>query len=74
VNKKPSSRSSVGCLKLADGSITNDPKEKADLLNNYFSSVFTVDDGTCPVLPSRITVGESLSSVSSTASKVFRNL
>jgi len=34
----------VGCLKLADGSITNDPKEKAELLNNYFSFVVTVDD------------------------------
>jgi len=39
-------------------------REKAELLNNYFSSVFTVDDGSCPVLPSRIPVGESLTSVS----------
>jgi len=31
VNKKPSSRSGVGCLKFADGSITNDPREKSEL-------------------------------------------
>jgi len=35
---------------------TNYPREKAELLNNYFSSIFTVDDGSCPVLPSRIIV------------------
>jgi len=67
-----SSLSGVGCLKLADGSITNDPREKVELLNNYFSSAFTVNDGSCPVLPSRTTVGERLLSVSFTASKVFR--
>jgi len=62
----------VCCLKLAD--LTNDQREKAELLNNYFSYVFTLDDGSCPVLPSRITVSESLSSVYFTASNVFRKL
>ena len=40
VNKKLSSRCGVGCLKRDDGSVTNDPKEKAELLNEYFASVF----------------------------------
>jgi hypothetical protein len=31
VNKKLSSRCGVGCLKRDDGSVTNDPKEKAEL-------------------------------------------
>ena len=42
VNRKLSSRSGVGCLMLADGNLTNDRREKAELLNNYFSSVFIV--------------------------------
>ena len=74
VNKKLSSRSGVGSLKRSDGSITNDPREKAELLNNYFSSVFTIDDGCCPTLPCHIVRGESLTSVSFTASKVVRKL
>jgi len=72
VNKKLSSRSGVGCLKLADGSITNDPRIKADLLNNYFASVFTVDDGSCHKLPCRVASGEHLSSVLFTESKVLK--
>jgi Reverse transcriptase (RNA-dependent DNA polymerase)/Endonuclease-reverse transcriptase len=74
VNKKLSSRSGVGCLKRADGSITNDPREKANLLNNYFASVFTVDDGSCSTLPCRVGSGERLSSVLFTVSKVLRKL
>jgi len=45
VNKKPSSRCGVGCLKRDDGSLTNDSKEIAELLIKYYSSVFTMDDG-----------------------------
>jgi hypothetical protein len=59
---------------LADGNLTNDPREKAELLNNYFSSVFTVDDGSCTALPCRIASSESLSSVFFTATEVLRKL
>ena len=64
VNKKLSSRSGVGCLRRADGNITNDPKEKAELLNTYFSSVFTCDDGCCPLLARRVAGDVGLSTVS----------
>jgi len=74
VNKKLSSRSGVGCLKRSDGSVTNDPKEKAELLNNYFSSVFTTDDGCSPSLPSRVAEGVGLSTVSFTAFRVAAKL
>jgi len=57
VNKKLSSRCGVGCLKRDDGSLTNDPKEKAELLNNYFFSVFTMDDGCSQTLSSRVSEG-----------------
>ena len=33
VNKKLSSRCGIGCLKRDDGSLTNDLKKKAELLN-----------------------------------------
>jgi len=72
VNKKLSSRCGTGCLKRDDGSLTNDPKEKAELLNKYFSSVFTMDDGCSPTFPSRVSQGEGLSSVTFTSSKVFK--
>ena len=41
VNKKLSSHSGIGCLKRDDGSVTNNPTEKSELLNKYFASVFT---------------------------------
>ena len=74
VNKKLSSRCGIGCLKRVDGSLSNDPKEKAELLNKYFASVFTMDDGCSHILPSRVSTGEGLSSVTFTSSKVFKKL
>ena len=32
-------------LSRSDGSITNNPQEKSEILNNFFSSVFTADNG-----------------------------
>ena len=74
VNKKLSSRCGIGCLKRVDGSLSNDPKEKAELLNKYFASVFTMDDGCSHILPSRVSTGGGLSSVTFTSSKVFEKL
>jgi len=74
VNKKLSSRCGVGCLKRDNGSVTNDPKEKAELLNKYFASVFTVDDGCCPTLPSRVANSDGLSSVSFPPHKILKKL
>jgi hypothetical protein len=54
-NNKLNTRSSVGAIRKSNGELTSDPKEKAEMLNEYFSSVFTVDD--CSVAtPRRDTV------------------
>jgi len=54
--------------------VTNDPTEKAELLNKYFASVFTTDDGGCSSLPRRVVNDVSLSSVSFTPHKVRKKL
>ena len=72
VNKKLSSRSGIGCLKRDGGSMTTDPREKAELLNKYFASVFITDDGCSQSLPIHVSNGEGLSSVMFTSSKVFK--
>ena len=44
------------------------------VLNDYFASVFTTDDGLLPVFPPLYPVGESLSSVLFSFDKVFKAL
>jgi hypothetical protein len=49
VKSKTTTRSGIADLKKDDGSRTKTDKEKADLLNEFFQSVFTVeDDGPVP--------------------------
>ena len=48
VNSKSCCRSGVGTLKGPDGKVAVSDQEKADLLNSYFGSVCTVDDGSRP--------------------------
>lgn len=60
---------------MHQGSLITNPKHKSELFSEYFSSVFTKDDGKCPVLPilceskletvhiSRFTVWESIRSL-----------
>ena len=47
-NSKLSSKGKIGALKKSDGSVCIDPMSKAELLGDYFSSVFTKDDGSVP--------------------------
>jgi hypothetical protein len=44
-NSKLNSRTNVGAIKLQNGQITCDPQLKAETINNYFSSVFSSDNG-----------------------------
>jgi hypothetical protein len=74
VNKKLSCCCGVGCLERPDGTLSSDSKEKAELLNNFFASVFTVDDGLCPKLSMRVPTGVGLSSVSFTESRISAKL
>ena len=48
VNSKTSYKSGVAPLKKPDGSLAYDDLDKANLLNEFFSSVFTKDDGNVP--------------------------
>ena len=54
VNRKLHSSSGVGILKSSAGDMIIDGSEKATLLNNYFSSVFTQDDGNRPPFSRRV--------------------
>ena len=54
VNKKLSSTTGIAPLKDHSGDILFSDVEKAELLNQYFVSVFTVDDGNIPPFKSRL--------------------
>jgi len=63
VNAKSSCRSGVGSLVGPDGEVAVTDKDKAELLNSFFSSVCTVDNGSTPPATSAITQGNHVSSV-----------
>ena len=46
VKSKSKTKSGVNCIEKEDGSMATDDQEKAKLLNNFFSSVFTKEDQT----------------------------
>ena len=54
VNKKLSSESGIAPLYDALGNLVISDEERANLLNEYFNSVFTKDDGSLPNFPKRI--------------------
>ena len=56
VNKKMHARSGVSEVALPDGTLTREPLVIANTFNNYFSSVFTNDDGNNPVISSKTSV------------------
>ena len=75
INRKLHSKNSQDIfLKKCDGSLTNNPKEKAELFNNYFSSVFTVDDGCLPEFVDRVDESTRLFDVDFTPEIVFKVL
>ena len=53
VNNKLNNRSGIAPLKDAHGNLLMNDDEKAVLLNIYFHSAFTIDNGTLPNFPSR---------------------
>jgi len=66
VNKRMSARSSIGVLTTPGGEVAETDADKANLLNGYFGSVCTQDDGSNPPFtpPAAAADGEGLSSVS----------
>ena len=53
VNKKLSSSTGIAPLKNTSGILLTEDADKANLLNSYFQSVFTHDNGNIPPFPSR---------------------
>ena len=53
-NGKLSCKSGVGPLMSGSNKVTVSDVEKAELLNNYFSSVFTIDNGVFPKFCRRV--------------------
>ena len=54
VNNKTTSSSGVAPLRNPDGTIITSDIDKANLLNNYFQSVFMPDNGILPVFKTRL--------------------
>jgi len=54
VNRKLSCKSGIGPLKADSGKLVVDDTEKAEMLNNYFTGVSTVDDGILPHFARRV--------------------
>ena len=63
VNKTFITKSSIAPLSRSDGSITNDPQEKSEILNNYFSTVFTANNGDNLHFPPRVQDGIELNNI-----------
>ena len=57
-----------------DGNLTVDSHDKAEVLNEFFGSVFTVDDGICPEFDLRVDNAINLSHITFTPNKVYDTL
>ena len=71
VNSKLSSRSGVAPLCTGDNTYITDTKSQANLLNTYFGSVCTSDNGIVPVCDAPAPVAPLLTNVKFTHKKIF---
>jgi hypothetical protein len=69
-----SSHRSVPKLKYCSLARQVPAKKKAELLNNYFVSIGTVDDGACPNVTAAVSPGVSIESMTFGASEILREL
>ncbi len=72
VSTKLRGRTPVATLKTPDHSFVSVDRDKSQLLNTFFASVFTQDDGRKPFFPNR--VNGFLSQISFTTGKVLKAL
>ena len=65
VNARTCNRTGIGQLRGSDGQTVVNDKEKANVLNSFFGSVCSVDDGSKPSVSATVTgsTGRSISSV-----------
>jgi Reverse transcriptase (RNA-dependent DNA polymerase)/Endonuclease-reverse transcriptase len=71
LNSKTRSRSCIPPLRNENGEIMTQDNVKAEILNNFFSSVFTNDNNINPPFPSRVPSDVSLNSVDISPALVF---
>ena len=72
--RKLRSRENIPAVYNSNGNLTTESKDKADIFNEYFSSVFTPDDGREPHLPPKVPSESSIDSVSFTFDNVVKVL
>ena len=74
VNKNLVHKSGIGPLKNADGNLVLDNIDKAELLNAYFVSICTIDNGLRPPLPYSVSTltSDTISTVAFRAEQVQR--
>jgi len=65
VNARTCDRTGIGPLRGSDGQTVVNDKEKANVLNSFFGSVCSVDDGSKPSVSATVTssTGRSIGSV-----------
>jgi len=74
VNGKMARSSGVGALKTTDGSVVLSDSAKAELLNEYFVSVGTQDNGILPPVQSSVTGDVSLDNVDCSENTIRREI
>ena len=72
VGEKKTLKSTIGPLLSAEGEIVTDERETADILNDYFASVFTVEEEREEATPYQMTVAAQLFLVDITEEDVMR--
>jgi len=72
LNKKLVCRSGIGPLRLGPDTVVTDDPSKASALNDYFCSVFTVDDGLLPSFPRRVRDDISLDRIEFTPGLIIK--
>jgi len=72
VNSRLTCRTGVGVLRKGDGTVAATDTSKAELLNNYFGSVCTKDDGFLPAFDKLVPENVAFSNVTFTPENVER--
>ena len=74
INSKLQNHSTTPSMKDQNGNIITSAKEKANVFNNYFSTVFTKDDGLTPDIPQQADDNSFLSHINFSYANVLRAL
>ena len=74
INSKLSVKAHIPPLKDTSGNLLESDYSKCNMLNQYFSSVFTHDDGNVPLMPKNDNIKNSISTVIFTKENVLAKL